>query len=206
MVETIKYPTPMTKGSKEEGSAKREPEKKERNSPPKREHIRVKKKRCKDPSAMSEQWHRYFYIYPHQAARIRMQQNIKEGIAFAKESVSYRMPMPVLRLKRMLIDDARKEIEIEKEKALTSLKKEVGGLVTTSPYSSESDGTINYFTTDTSRIKKLSNGTGAANIWWLRSPGVGSSTHFCYVTTTGAVNDYGTSASNSNGVCFGFCI
>ena len=48
MVETIKYPTPMTKGSKEEVSAKREPEKKERNSPPKRERIRVKKKRCKD--------------------------------------------------------------------------------------------------------------------------------------------------------------
>ncbi len=120
MVETIKYPTPMTKGSKEEVSAKREPEKKETNSPPKRERIRVKKKRCKDPSAMSEQWHRYFYIYPHQAARIRMQQNIKEGIAFAKESVSYRMPMPVLRLKRMLIDDAlpvcpRCDISLERE-------------------------------------------------------------------------------------------
>ena len=101
MVETIKYPTPMTKDSEEEGSAKREPEKKERNSPPKRERIRVKKKRCKDPSAMSEQWHRYFYIYPHQAARIRMQQSIKEGIAFAKESVSYRMPMPVLRIEKL---------------------------------------------------------------------------------------------------------
>ena len=85
--------------------------------------------------------------------------------------------------------------------------KEVGGLVTTSPYSSESDGTINYFTTDASRIKKLSNGTGAANIWWLRSPYVSISTSFCFVSAAGIVgSSISSSAYSSYGVCFGFCI
>ena len=100
MKETIKYPIPMPQKPKEEDQAKREPQE-EANHTPKRNRIRVKIKRCKDPSVVSEQWHRYFYIYPHQASRIRMQQNIKEGIAFAKESVSYRMPMPVLRIEKL---------------------------------------------------------------------------------------------------------
>lgn len=84
--------------------------------------------------------------------------------------------------------------------------KEVGGLVTTSPYSNESDGTINYFTTDASRVKKLNNGKGAASYWWLRSPLVGYATYFYSVYTTGSVFGYNYSASNFGGVCFGFCI
>jgi hypothetical protein len=109
MVETIKYPAPMTKGAKKEAFPKRETEKKkqerELSSSPKRDRVRVRMKKYKDPSALSEQWHRYFYIYPHQAARARMQQNIKEGIAFAKEAVAYRMPLPVLRINKLGNDD-----------------------------------------------------------------------------------------------------
>ncbi|MGN1218240.1 MAG: DUF6273 domain-containing protein, partial [Phocaeicola sp.] len=82
--------------------------------------------------------------------------------------------------------------------------KEVGGLTTTTPYSDESDSTINYFTTDASRIKKLDNGNGAANYWWLRSPYVSHTTTFYNVIAAGTVN--GNYASNSYGVCFGFCI
>lgn len=54
------------------------------------------------------------------------------------------------------------------------------------------------------RIKKLSNGTGSANGWWLRSPGASGSTRFCLVNSTGGAVYY--SASSSSGVAFGFCV
>lgn len=54
------------------------------------------------------------------------------------------------------------------------------------------------------RIKYLSNGSGSANGWWLRSPSVSNSHAFRYITSTGYVN-YG-SANNSYGVSFGFCV
>lgn len=82
--------------------------------------------------------------------------------------------------------------------------KEVGVNTTSSPYSSESDATINYFTNDASRVKKLNNGKGAANYWWLRSPNINYSASFYYVYTTGSASSY--NASDSHGVCFGFCI
>lgn len=60
------------------------------------------------------------------------------------------------------------------------------------------------FTDQNSRIKKLSNGTGAANYYWLRSPHSGSSTLFCAIGSSGGVNGYG--AGNSGGICFGFSL
>ena len=54
------------------------------------------------------------------------------------------------------------------------------------------------------RIKYLSNGSGSANIWWLRSPHVSGSTYFRTFTSTGNVN-YGT-ANTTRGVSFGFCV
>ena len=54
------------------------------------------------------------------------------------------------------------------------------------------------------RIKYLSNGSGSANYWWLRSPHVSNSNHFRYISSTGAVN-YG-SANYARGVSFGFCV
>lgn len=53
-------------------------------------------------------------------------------------------------------------------------------------------------------VKKLSNGGGSANGWWLRSPILGYSTYFWYVIPSGHVGSYG--ASLSSGVSFGFCV
>lgn len=59
-------------------------------------------------------------------------------------------------------------------------------------------------TTSASRIKKLSNGTGSAYYWWLRSPFSSNSSGFCIVDSGGNAGiNY---ASNSRGVAFGFCI
>ena len=54
------------------------------------------------------------------------------------------------------------------------------------------------------RKKYLSNGSGSASDWWLRSPHVSSSYYFRLVFSTGDVN-FG-SANNANGVSFGFCV
>lgn len=59
------------------------------------------------------------------------------------------------------------------------------------------------FTDNTSRIKYQANGTGAANIWWERSPLTGGTTYFCFVSSVGSAIS---GASSSLGVCFGFCI
>lgn len=82
--------------------------------------------------------------------------------------------------------------------------KEVNFSATTAPYSGESDGKINFFTDNNSRIKYLNNGAGAVYSWWLRSPGAGYTTDFYIVHATGGHNHY--NASSSYGVCFGFCI
>ena len=54
------------------------------------------------------------------------------------------------------------------------------------------------------RIKYLSNGSGSANSWWLRSPGVSSSTYFRNFTSPGGVVT--NNADNTRGVSFGFCV
>lgn len=58
-----------------------------------------------------------------------------------------------------------------------------------------------YFKAGNSKVKKVGN---TASRWWLRSPlAANSSYFFCAVNTDGSVNvDY---ASESGGVCFGFC-
>lgn len=54
------------------------------------------------------------------------------------------------------------------------------------------------------RIKYLSNGSGSARHWWLRSPYVSNSTYFRYVSSTGSVVN--SDASSTRGVSFGFCV
>lgn len=54
------------------------------------------------------------------------------------------------------------------------------------------------------RKKYLSNGSGSANAWWLRSPYVSDSYYFRYISSSG--NVIGNSAYNAFGVSFGFCI
>ena len=75
----------------------------------------------------------------------------------------------------------------------------------TTTYSVAGEGTqYPYFATAAERIKRLSNGAGAASYWWERSPNTYGSHDFCRVTTSGAANS--NDANNSRGVCFGFCI
>ena len=54
------------------------------------------------------------------------------------------------------------------------------------------------------RIKYLSNGSGSANAWWLRSPHVSNSTNFRVFYSTGGVSIY--NAHTTRGVSFGFCV
>ena len=60
------------------------------------------------------------------------------------------------------------------------------------------------FTNSSSRIKYLSNGSGSANWWWLRSPYSGNSGGFCRVGSGG--NADWSNAYSSGGVCAGFCV
>ena len=58
--------------------------------------------------------------------------------------------------------------------------------------------------TSADRIKYLSNGGGSENAWWLRSPSLSGSYYFlCVLSSGGAANS---SAGNTCGVSFGFCI
>ncbi len=59
-------------------------------------------------------------------------------------------------------------------------------------------------TSNTALVKKLSNGTGSANAWWLRSPNTNSNYTFLYVNSSGGFNS--NNAYFSYGVCFGYCI
>ena len=61
------------------------------------------------------------------------------------------------------------------------------------------DGTVN-----ADRIKYLSNGSGSAEDWWLRSPHVRNSTGFRGLVSTGYFNT--DNATNDRGVSFGFCV
>ena len=57
-----------------------------------------------------------------------------------------------------------------------------------------------YYKAGNSKVKKVGS---TASLWWLRSPSANDGRIFCAVSTGGAINtNY---ASNSNGVCFGFC-
>lgn len=58
-----------------------------------------------------------------------------------------------------------------------------------------------YYTAGNSTIKKVN---GSADYWWERSPRSGYTTSFCCVISDGNANS--NSASNSNGVSFGFCV
>ncbi len=60
------------------------------------------------------------------------------------------------------------------------------------------------FTNDNSRIKKMSNGSGDAYWWWLRSPLYSNTYYFCNVYADGSY--YDRDASYNYGVCFCFCV
>ncbi len=60
------------------------------------------------------------------------------------------------------------------------------------------------FTSDASRMKSLSNGSGNKSEWWTRSPYVSNTSSYVCVGTTGGVGT--ASATYYRGICFGFCI
>ena len=60
------------------------------------------------------------------------------------------------------------------------------------------------FTNSQSRIKRLSNGSGATSQYWTRSPQTSTSTLFINVRTDGTIGSSG--SDNLYGVCFGFCL
>ena len=62
------------------------------------------------------------------------------------------------------------------------------------------------FTDNASRIKKMSNGAGSANSYWLASPYAQNSAGFCSVLSNGSANGYSVGASYDYGVCFGLCV
>lgn len=60
------------------------------------------------------------------------------------------------------------------------------------------------FTGNASRIKKMNNGGGSAQWYWLASPRAADATHFCGVRGDGGSGN--NPASTSVGVCFGLCV
>ena len=75
-------------------------------------------------------------------------------------------------------------------------------------YSYAGEGTqYPYFATSAERIKRLSNGAGAASDWWERSPRRNyGDRHFCLVDASGIPNAGNGTHNLSRAVCFGFCI
>ena len=72
----------------------------------------------------------------------------------------------------------------------------------TTTYSVAGEGTqYEWYKAGNSRIKKVN---GSASYWWERSPRSGNTSHFCNVNSSGSAND--SSAADSNGVSFGFCV
>ena len=89
-------------------------------------------------------------------------------------------------------------IKTASDKLFTFSEMEVYG---STRYSYSGEGKqYDYYNAGNSKVKKVGS---TASRWWLRSPYRYSSYHFCAVVTDGSIgNNY---ASNSNGVCFGFC-
>lgn len=72
----------------------------------------------------------------------------------------------------------------------------------TTTYSVAGEGTqYEWYKAGNSRIKKVN---GSANSWWGRSPCSGSTTSFCFVSSSGSAGNY--YAGSSYGVSFGFCV
>lgn len=77
------------------------------------------------------------------------------------------------------------------------------GLGATTSYSPGGEG-VAYplFVSNSSRVKKMNGGSEIG--WWLRSPVLSKTGHFCNIKVTGVAEEY--LASNQAGVSVGFCI
>ena len=89
-------------------------------------------------------------------------------------------------------------IKTASDKLFTFSEMEVYGSATKS-YSGEGKQ-YDYYKAGNSNVKKVGS---TASMWWLRSPYKNSSRSFCAVSTDGSASF--DNASDSDGVCFGFC-
>lgn len=89
-------------------------------------------------------------------------------------------------------------IKTASDKLFTFSEMEVYGSATTS-HAGEGKQ-YDYYKAGNSKIKKVGS---TASRWWLRSPLANYSSNFCTVNTDGSIASK--LASNSHGVCFGFC-
>lgn len=93
-------------------------------------------------------------------------------------------------------------LQTAEDKIWIPTEKEVFGQIT---YSGSAENAVNnmypIFTDNASRVR-TQGANGAAVIFWLASPSIGSSTNFCKVNTSGAPNNDGASASNGVLPCF----
>ena len=99
-------------------------------------------------------------------------------------------------------------IKTSSDKLFLFSEVEIDG-TTSSGYASEGEQyeywkTVKDGTVAADRVKKLSNGGGSANNWWLRSPYVSNSNTFRCIISTGTVLIG--SANYAYGVSFGFCV
>ena len=84
---------------------------------------------------------------------------------------------------------------------------EMFGMSSLSPTTEHTTGNARQypiFTDRASRIKKMNNGGGSENWYWLASPTANGATHFCYVDGRGFCHY--SAASGGGGVCFGLCV
>ena len=100
--------------------------------------------------------------------------------------------------KRTATSGSDSTIKTASDKLFTFSEMEVYGSATKS-YSGEGKQ-YDYYKAGNSKIKKVGS---TASRWWLRSPYADDSYSFCVVDTDGSIDYY--NASNSYGVCFGFC-
>ena len=100
--------------------------------------------------------------------------------------------------KRTATSGSSSTIKTASDKLFTFSEMEVCGSATKS-YSGEGKQ-YDYYKAGNSKVKKVGR---TASMWWLRSPYTVNNFGFCVVDTDGSV--YYGGASDSNGVCFGFC-
>ena len=109
--------------------------------------------------------------------------------------------------KKATAGNASTEITTSSDKLFLFSEVEIDG-TTTSEYASEGEQyeywqTVKDGTVNADRIKYLSNGSGSAYTWWLRSASVSNNSSFSYFHSAGVGS---THAYSTYGVSFGFCV
>ncbi len=119
------------------------------------------------------------------AIRAKMPENIQNGIRAVNKLTA--------------ASGSNSTIKTASDKLFTFSEMEVYG--STSKSHSGEGKQYDYYKAGNSKVKKVG---GTASKWWLRSPlAASSSYYFCAVNTDGSITL--NNASNSDGVCFGFC-